>query len=168
MDRLIKVGLGLIILGAFTGCNALETKYCAKVDKDKTSTENTSLRIDDTNMMIAKSVNSDSMKFSFNSEEPLVCLMTGPEQAERKEALQKDIFSQVKKVEEMKTGYIFYFKYDENFVMKMTDYIIAENNCCPFLTFNIKLHSKDDVMLEILGPSEEAKEMIKMALIEEI
>ena len=96
----------------------------------------------------------------------LVCLLTGQELVERKEVLQKEIFSQVKKVEEIETGYIFYFKYDEMFLMKMTDYVIAENNCCPFLTFETMFHSKDDVVLKIIGSSMQAKEMIKMILID--
>ena len=166
MNRLKKTGLGLIIVGIFSSCNALETKFCAKDCKDKASTENTSLDNDSIDMMKAITMNGDSMKVYFHLEEPLVCKMTRAEQAKHKEVLQKEIFSQVKKVDEIKTGYIFYFNYDEDFLMKMTDYVIAENNCCPFLTFDIKLHSKDDVMLKISGSSVEAKEMIKMVLID--
>ena len=167
MNRLKKTGLGLLLIGTISGCSSLEAKYCSKDCKDKASTENTSSSNDSMDLIKTNSMNSDSMKVNFYSEEPLVCLLTGPEQAERKETLQKEIFSHVKKVEEMKTGYLFYFKYDEKFLMKMTDYVIAENNCCPFFTFDIRLHSKDDVMLKITGSSEEAKKMIKMVLIEE-
>lgn len=105
------------------------------------------------------------MKVDFNSEEALVCMLTGAEQAERKEILEKEIFAQVKRVEEIESGYIFYFKYDEAFLMKMSDYVIAENNCCPFFTFETKLHAKNDVSLKITG-SEQAKEMMKMTLID--
>ena len=105
-------------------------------------------------------------KKSVNQEEQYVCLMTGPEQLERQQKLKTEVFSQVKNHKELNNGYAFYFKYDEMFLMKMTDYVIAENNCCPFLTFEIKLHSKDDVELKIIGPSNEAKEMMKMAFID--
>ena len=106
----------------------------------------------------------DNIK-SVNQEEQYVCLMTGPEQRERQEKLKTEVFSQVKKYEELENGYEFYFKYDEALLMKMTDYIIAENNCCPFFTFETKLHSKNDVSLKITGPFL-AKKMLKMALIE--
>ncbi|PCJ65571.1 MAG: hypothetical protein COA58_09175 [Bacteroidetes bacterium] len=107
----------------------------------------------------------DSSTFNYNSDEPLVCLLTGEEQVKRKEILQKEIFSHVQKVEEIEFGYIFYFKYDETFFIKMTDYIITENNCCPFFTFETRLHSKDDVSLKITG-TKQAKEMMKAALVD--
>jgi len=107
----------------------------------------------------------DSSKIKGFENEPLVCTLMGAELAERKGALQKEIFSQVKKVEEIEIGYIFSFKYDESFLIKMTDYVIAENNCCPFFTFEIKLHSKNDALLKITGPPE-AKKMLEMFLAE--
>jgi len=56
--------------------------------------------------------------------------------------------------------------------MKMTDYVIAENNCCPFLTFNTRLHSKNDVMLQITGGTsketyERTREMVKAAFVDQ-
>jgi len=104
-------------------------------------------------------------------EEQYVCLMTGAEQRERQQELKTEVFSQVKKYEELENGYTFYFKYDEKFLMKMTDYVIAENNCCPFLTFNTQLHSKNDVMLQITGGNsketyEITKGMVKAAFID--
>ncbi|MBL4578330.1 MAG: hypothetical protein JKX74_07650 [Flavobacteriales bacterium] len=167
MKRLKKTGLGLLIIATISGCSSFEAKYCATDGKDQAPTTNTSLNDESISMPQVNNINMGDMGVNFNSEEPLVCLLTGPELVERKDALKEEIFSQVKKTEEMKTGYLFYFKYDESFLMKMTDYILAENNCCPFLTFDIKLHSKDDVMLKITGPSEEAKRMIEMALIDD-
>ena len=54
----------------------------------------------------------------------------------------------------------------------MTDYVIAENNCCPFLTFNTRLHSKNDVMLQITGGTsketyERTREMVKAAFVDQ-
>jgi len=166
MNRRIITGLGILILAGLAGCSSLESKLCAKDCEDKTSTINTALLEEPTAMISEEKIKSDKQTFLFDTEEPLVCLLTGAEQAERKQVLQKEIFSQVRKVEELGLGYLFYFKYEEQFVMKMTDYVIAENNCCPFLTFDIKLHSKDDVMLKISGSSEEAKKMIAMVLID--
>jgi phosphopantetheinyl transferase len=45
------------------------------------------------------------------------------------------------------------------------DYVLAENNCCPFFDFNISLHSDDDVALEISG-TEEVIVFIKDMVIE--
>ena len=143
MKHLKKIGLSIIIAGTISCSNDIAAQDYSKDLKGNSSEKNI-----------------------MTDNSSLVCLLTGQELVERKEVLQKEIFSQVKKVEEIETGYIFYFKYEEEFLMKMTDYVIAENNCCPFLTFEIKLHSKDDVELKIIGPSNEAKEMMKMAFID--
>ncbi|MFT6814771.1 MAG: hypothetical protein ACJAZ3_000664 [Sphingobacteriales bacterium] len=95
----------------------------------------------------------------------LVCKLEGKELQDRKEALQKDIFSTINRTEENELGYTFYFTYNEEFVIKLMDYVLAENNCCPFFNFNISLHSDDDVALNISG-TEEMKSFIKEMLIE--
>lgn len=145
------------LLSLFTGCTGLESKICSGDcgEKKLVSDENNRATI----------WKSDDSKIYDIENEPLVCTLQGVELAERKEALQKEIFSQLKKVEEIDTGYIFSFDYDEGFLIKMTDYMITENNCCPFFTFEIKLHSKNDVLLKITGPSE-AKKMLKNFLIQ--
>lgn len=167
MKNLKKISLAIILVTSVISCGRLEAKYCSK-DCCKTGITRTTLvqGNDSTKMAESNNMKNDSLKFYFSSQEPLVCLLTGEEQAERKQILQKEIFSQVRKVEEVEHGYVFYFEYEENFLMKMTDYVIAENNCCPFLTFETTLHSKEDVILKVWGSSRQAKEMIKMVLID--
>jgi len=166
MKNLEKIGIAIILTILIVSCKNLEAKYCSNDCKtDISAIKNVQVNDRAKNFEL-NTMKNDSLKFDFISEEPLVCLLTGAEQAERKEILQKEIFSRVKKVEELEMGYIFYFEYEEMFLMKMTDYIIAENNCCPFFTFETKLHSKDDVVLKIISSSKQAKEMIKMTLIE--
>lgn len=138
-----------------SGCTGLESKMC---NNDCVKKE--VVVKDEKNKLTFWESGSKIMD---SDNEPLVCTLMGAELAERKGALQKEIFSQVKKVDEIETGYIFSFKYDESFLMKMTDYVIAENNCCPFFTFEIKLHSKNDALLKITGPPE-AKKMLEMFL----
>jgi hypothetical protein len=105
-----------------------------------------------------QTINKDTKK-----EEQLICLLNGPELIERKAKLQKEIFSQVSKIEEVEEGYVFSFKHSEEFILKLTDYIVAENKCCPFFTFETVLHSTDDITLTITGP-QQAKDMIKMEI----
>jgi len=166
MKNLKKIGIAIILATTITSCGSMEAKYCSKDCKTDISTTKIVQGNDSTEIIESNNVKNDSLKFDFISEEPLVCLLTGAEQAERKEILQKEIFSQVKKIEEIETGFIFYFEYEETFLMKMTDYIITENNCCPFFTFETKLHSKDDVALKIIGSSNQVKEMIRMTLVD--
>ena len=165
MKKLNRISAAIVLGLSITSCGNLEAKYCSNDCRTDISATDDVLGNDSVKIFKSNNVINDSLKSGFNSEVPLVCMLTGAEQAERKEILQKEVFSQVKKVEEIENGYIFYFKYEEIFLMKMTDYVIAENNCCPFFTFETKLHSKNDVSLKITG-SEQAKEMIKIALID--
>ena len=166
MKKLNTTNVAIILVVTFSGCKSLEDKYCSGGHKENISTTKVLQGNDSTMSFKSNNLKNDSLKSEFDSEEQLVCLLTGEEQAEQKERLQKEIFSQVKKVEELETGYIFYFKYEEAFLMKMTDYVIAENSCCPFFTFETRLHSKDDVSLKITGSSVKVKEMIKMVLVD--
>lgn len=95
--------------------------------------------------------------------EPVVCLLEGAAFIKRKEILQKEIFDKMSDVKELEDGYIFYFKYDEAFFMTLADYTISENKCCPFFTFDIKLHNTNDIQLKVTGPAP-AKDMIKSLL----
>ena len=165
MKNLNKISFAFILGLSLTSCGSFESKYCAEHNNTSTSSQMVVEENEILNTSKSSNMPQDSLIPEINSEEQLVCLLSGAEQAERKQLLQEEIFSQVKKVEEVESGYVFYFKYEENFLIKMTDYIIAENNCCPFFTFETSLHSKDDVSLKITG-SEKAKAMIKMTLID--
>jgi hypothetical protein len=107
----------------------------------------------------------DTIKPTKFDNDNLVCMLAPAELAERKEKLQSEIFTKVKTTEEIELGYAFTFEYDEQFIMKMIDYVLAENSCCRFLQFDISLKAKNDVALKITGTSQQAKEMIKIALI---
>lgn len=105
---------------------------------------------------VAKPINSNSttMKNQVNNSNQnpvLVCKLTGKAFTERKKLLQKQVFSKVKKQEEISNGYVFYFAYNADFLIKLTDYIISENSCCPFLAFDISLLGKNDIKLKISG-----------------
>ncbi len=166
MKILNKINVVIILIILTTSCGNMDARHCSSDCKTTKTTSNVVQDNDSSYVFKSNNVKNESMRFEFNSDKPLVCMLTGIEQAERKEILQKEIFSQVKKIEETETGYIFYFKYEKTFLLKMTDYVMAENNCCPFFTFETKLHSKDDIVLKISSSSKQAKEMIKMTLIE--
>jgi hypothetical protein len=102
-----------------------------------------------------------------NQSEQLVCKLIGAEKAEKKELLKKEIFSQVTKVEEINNGYILNFEDKDNILLKLTDYLMIEKECCPFFVFdlNIQPNSKG-ISLKISG-QEGAKDMLK-PLVDEI
>jgi hypothetical protein len=103
----------------------------------------------------------------YNASEQLVCKLIGEELREKKELLKKEIFSQVKEVKEVSSGYILKFDDKNDILLKLTDYVMVEKECCPFFTFdfNVQPNAKG-VSLKISG-SDGAKEMLK-PLINEI
>jgi hypothetical protein len=105
-------------------------------------------------------------KAGVNSE-ILLCKFIGVELAEKKELVKKEIFSQVKEVEETDDGYIFSFVYSGDLYLKTTDYIIVEKDCCPFFNFDFSIPTKSKNFTLKISGSSEAKEMIKM-FVEEI
>ena len=60
------------------------------------------------------------------------CHLTDSEFVERKLSLQKEVFSNVIKVEEVENGYLFHFDDAPTFLPKLFQYIQAEKECCPF------------------------------------
>ena len=99
---------------------------------------------------------------STTSSGPFVCKLTGPEFQKRKAELQKEVFAQVSEVEEVENGYVFYFTGEESFVLKLMDYILAENKCCPFFQHDLSIKANQAGIAWKVSGAPEAKEMIKM------
>lgn len=97
------------------------------------------------------------------SHQPLACLLTERELAKRKELLRKEIFSTALKISETATGYRFRFKFEAKFILKLTELIVEECQCCPFLQFDLQLSSNEDVLLTISGPSGAKELVLQMA-----
>lgn len=107
-------------------------------------------------------IDSEIVKHKYES---IACILTESKLAERKNELQKEVFSKVKKTKEIEDGFTFSFPYDEKFLLNMMEYIITEKRCCPFFNFEIKLHQTNDIQLRITGPLD-AKKMLEMFLVE--
>lgn len=97
----------------------------------------------------------------------LVCMLIGEEKEIRKEALKNEIFSQVKNIEALEFGYKFKFDDNPKFLIKLMDYILLEQACCPFLKYDFSiLPFKHGIILKVTG-EDEAKQIIKI-LVDEI
>lgn len=146
----------LTSLSIFTSSCAQNSSVCSnKCQEKKKATNNTE------EVEIMK--NTDS----YNPSEQLVCKMIGAEKAEKKELLKTEIFSQVIKVEEVNNGYILNFEDKDDILLKLTDYLMIEKECCPFFIFDLNIKpNSNGISLKISG-QDGAKEMLK-PLIEEI
>ena len=87
---------------------------------------------------LVETLNPDAMTMRIE-QAIFACQLTDADFLERKLSLQKEVFSNVIKVEEVKTGYLFHFKDDPAFLPKLFQYIQAEKECCPFFQQDVSV-----------------------------
>jgi len=109
---------------------------------------------------LVKMLNLDSIDMNLN-DKPLVCLLTDLELVERKNELQKEIFFNVKKVEEVDDGYLFHFDDNENILSNLFYYILAEKKCCPFFQQDISIGSGNSRIVWKVSGRTGIKEMLR-------
>ncbi len=102
------------------------------------------------------------------SNTELVCTLTSAEFLERKNALQKEIFSQVRRAEELDDGYRFYFTdADDQLLPSLFQYILAEKECCPFFRHVATIEPHNGGIIWEVSGSGGAKEILT-PMIEEL
>ena len=118
-------------------------------------------------LSIASAQSIDSTPNSHTMESQLlICKLNGPKLIKRKQALQKEVFSQLLSYEELEKGFLFRFTFEENFLIKLTDYMLAEKKCCPFFQYELKIKAHTAGIELVVSGEGEAKEMVR-SLIEE-
>lgn len=116
------------------------------------------------NLTVAQSVfpaETRSLNDTTFAAAPLVCQLTGPEMQVRKAALQQVIFSKVTAFDEVETGFVFHFADQDDFLLHLIDYMLAEQACCPFFQFDLSIQANHGgIVWQVSGPPA-AKEMLK-------
>lgn len=93
------------------------------------------------------------MSTESSSDIPVACQLSSPEQAARLDALRATIFAACTEVEETDDGYAFAF--NGHVAPQIIDFIAAERECCPFLTFDLHLPpASKPLYLELSGDDE--------------
>jgi hypothetical protein len=83
---------------------------------------------------------------------PLACNLSGPEQAGRGEELE-EIFEGCLRTEELDDGYEFLFPGSEEWAARLTELIVFERGCCPFLVFELAFQPDGGpIRLRVRGP----------------
>ena len=95
---------------------------------------------------------------------PIACSLTTAELRDREAKLLAQFRSAVVEAEELREGYSFRRPNDGNWIMLVAKLIVAERECCPFLTFELAaLPNKGPLMVRVIGPPG-AKEFVKTVL----
>jgi hypothetical protein len=85
---------------------------------------------------------------------PITCCLTGAELRERQATLLAQFRSAVIETEELPDGYAFRVPGDGEWIAVIAEMIVAERECCPFLTFEFAAQpSKGPVIVRVTGPA---------------
>ena len=95
---------------------------------------------------------------------PKACYLTSAELRERQATLLAQFRSAVIETEELRDGYAFRVPGDGKCIGLIAELIVAERECCPFLTFEfVAQPSMGPVIVRVTGPAG-AKEFLKTVL----
>lgn len=84
---------------------------------------------------------------------PIACTLTAPELQQRRSGLLRRFQEAVVEVRELGDGYAYRLPSDETWIMEVVQLITLERQCCPFMTFNLRLEPNNGPMwLELVGP----------------
>ncbi|HKV82653.1 MAG TPA: hypothetical protein VJP02_31175 [Candidatus Sulfotelmatobacter sp.] len=85
---------------------------------------------------------------------PVACSLSSPELRERETTLLAQFRSAVTGSEELPDGYAFRLPGDGKWVAIVAELIVAERECCPFLTFNlIAQPNMGPLIVRLTGPA---------------
>ncbi len=83
----------------------------------------------------------------------IACTLHGRDFAERKDAITRDLFAHVERVEELPDGFAYRFPGAEPWAAQVLDFIAVERQCCPFFTFEVVFEPSDGPLwLRLRGP----------------
>ena len=95
---------------------------------------------------------------------PKACRLTSAELRERQATLLAQFRSAVIETEELRDGYAFRVPGDDKWIAIIAKMIVAERECCPFLTFELVAQpNMGPVTVRVTGPAG-AKEFLKTIL----
>jgi hypothetical protein len=99
-----------------------------------------------------------------SDEMPVACCLTSAELRERETTLLAQFRSAVIGTEELPNGYAFRVPGDHKSIATIAKMIVAERECCPFLTFEfVAQPSMGPVVVRVTGPAG-TKDFLKTVL----
>ena len=95
---------------------------------------------------------------------PVACCLTSTELREREATLLAQFRSAVIGIEELRDGYAFRVPGDGKWIGLIAELIVAERECCPFLTFGLVAQpNMGSVIVRVTGPAG-AKDFLRTVL----
>lgn len=96
---------------------------------------------------------------------PVACTLSDPERREREAILIAQFRSTVISITELADGYAFQLSSGKDSLTLVSELMIAERECCPFLTFQLTAEPNTGTLtLRVTGP-DGSKEFLKALLV---
>ena len=84
---------------------------------------------------------------------PITCSLATAELHNRKRTLFAQLMAVVTETEELQDGYAFRLPGDTQWIELLAQLLVAERECCPFLTFELSaLPNRGPVLVRVTGP----------------
>jgi hypothetical protein len=84
---------------------------------------------------------------------PVACTLTSSELQHRRSGLLREFRQAVIAVKELESGYAYQLPAESAWIFESAELISLERQCCPFLTFNLRIEPAEGPMwLELTGP----------------
>jgi hypothetical protein len=96
---------------------------------------------------------------------PVACTLSDAEKREREATLLAQFRSGLITAEELDDGYAFRVPGDNNWLALVADLIMAERECCPFLTFQLTAEPKMGPLTVRITGAEGTKEFLRSLLV---
>jgi hypothetical protein len=88
-----------------------------------------------------------------SSDIPVACRLSSAEFRAREATLLARFMLAVSGTEELPDGFAFHISGDEKSIAVVAELIVAERECCPFLTFELAAHpNMGPLLLRVTGP----------------
>ena len=95
---------------------------------------------------------------------PIACSLSGPDLAERRRELTRDVFEDALGVRDLEDGYEFAFAGNAGRAARLVELIEAERACCSFFAFELHFEPGGGrILLRVRGP-EGTKEFVAVEL----
>jgi hypothetical protein len=95
---------------------------------------------------------------------PIACSLTTVELRDREAKLLAQFRSAIIDTEEIQDGYAFHLPGEDKWIQLVVELIVAERECCPFLTFEVTaLPNMGPIIVRVTGPAA-TKEFLKTLL----
>lgn len=95
-----------------------------------------------------------------SADTPLACSLSGAELQARGDE-HADLFAHVRMVEELADGYRFAFPAEAASIPALVQFVLAERDCCPFFTFELRFPSPHQTVWLAVRGREGVKEIVR-------